>query len=150
MKENAQKIVNQIAFWQDTAIELPCRVGDIVWYIHDHKYASTIECFEVAKIEIYSDNLIYLVGFDFRTKKPYTELRFYEGDTFITKELAQIELNKIKQLQELNLMDVDFMTKRKMMSQIVFECTEKQHKIKNELTRTKKFALDAKIKELYS
>ena len=73
-----------------TLIDLPCKVGDTVWWVNGYRTVPRIEEYKILALTIAKDNKIYL-------RVEYGHFTFEVDELCFTKEQAEA---KLKELQE--------------------------------------------------
>lgn len=92
------KIYERLAELEDkiengTLLELPCKVGDKVWWVNQYSPRPRIEEYEVSTITIGKDNKIYLgLGFSFFT--------FMTDEVYYTKAEAEARLKELQEKEQ--------------------------------------------------
>ncbi len=94
------ELLNRLAKLEDkiengTLVELPCKEGDIVYFVNWHRYPPRIEAFKVDHLEV-NKNYIRVACYDFENEYDYSMYRFDSKDISFTKDEA---LKKLKELK---------------------------------------------------
>ena len=76
-------------------IELPCKEGDIVYFVNWYRPTPRIEAFKVNHLEV-NKNYIYVACYDFENEDNYSMYRMDSKDISFSKEEA---LKKLKELK---------------------------------------------------
>ena len=94
------ELLNRLAKLEDkiengTLVELPCKEGDIVYFVNWHRHPPRIEAFKVNHLEV-NKNYIYVACYDFENEYDYSMYRFDSKDISFSKDEA---LKKHKELK---------------------------------------------------
>lgn len=93
-------LLNRLAKLEDkiengTLVELPCKEGDIVYFVNWHRQPPRIEAFKVDHLEV-NKNYIHVACYDFENEYDYSMYRIDSKDISFSKEEA---LKKLKELK---------------------------------------------------
>mgnify|MGYP004687478229 FL=1 len=93
-------LLNRLAKLEDkiengTLVELPCKEGDIVYFVNWHRHPPRIEAFKVDHLEV-NKNYIRVACYDFENEYDYSMYRIDSKDISFTKDEA---LKKLKELK---------------------------------------------------
>ena len=94
------ELLNRLAKLEDkiengTLVELPCKEGDIVYFVNECRRQLRIETFKVDHLEV-NKNYIIVACYDFENDYDYSMYRFDSKDISFTKDEA---LKKLKELK---------------------------------------------------
>ena len=94
------ELLNRLAKLEDkiengTLVELPCKEGDIVYFVNWHRHPARIEAFKVDHLEM-NKNYIRVACYDFENENDYSMYRIDSKDISFSKEEA---LKKLKELK---------------------------------------------------
>lgn len=78
-----------------TLVELPCKEGDIVYFVNWYRPTPRIEAFKVDHLEV-NKNYIRVACYDFENEDNYSMYRIDSKDISLTKDEA---LKKLKELK---------------------------------------------------
>ena len=97
------ELLNRLAKLEDkiengTLVELPCKEGDIVYFVNWHRHPPRIEAFKVYHLEV-NKNYIRVACYDFENEYDYSIYRFDSKDISFSKEEAEEALKKLKELK---------------------------------------------------
>lgn len=97
------ELLNRLAKLEDkiengTLVELPCKEGDIVYFVNWHRHPPRIEAFKVDHLEV-NKNYIRVACYDFENEYDYSMYRFDGKDISFSKEEAEEALKKYKKLK---------------------------------------------------
>lgn len=95
------ELLNRLAKLEDkiengTLVELPCKEGDIVYFVNWHRHPPRIEAFKVDHLEV-NKNYIRVACYDFENEYDYSMYRFDGKDISFSKEEALKKLKELKQ-----------------------------------------------------
>lgn len=79
-----------------TLVELPCKEGDIVYFVNWYRHPPRIEAFKVDHLEV-NKNYIRVACYDFENEYDYSMYRFDSKGISFTKDEALKKLKKLKQ-----------------------------------------------------
>lgn len=79
-----------------TLVELPCKEGDIVYFVNWYRHPPRIEAFKVDHLEV-NKNYIRVACYDFENEYDYSMYRFDGKDISVSKEEALKKLKELKQ-----------------------------------------------------
>lgn len=96
-----QVLINRLAKLEDeiengTLVELPCKEGDIVYFVNWRRHPPRIEAFKVDHLEV-NKNYIRVACYDFENEYDYSMYRFDGKDISFSKEEALKKLKGLKQ-----------------------------------------------------
>lgn len=78
-----------------TLIELPCKEGDIVYFVNWYRPTPRIEAFKVDHLEV-NKNYIYVACYDFENEYNYSMYRMNSKDISFTKAEAEKRVEEIR------------------------------------------------------
>lgn len=78
-----------------TLVELPCKEGDIVYFVNWYRPTPRIEAFKVSHLEV-NKNYIYVACYDFENEYNYSMYRMNSKDISFTKAEAEKRLEEIR------------------------------------------------------
>lgn len=95
------ELLNRLAELEDkiengTLVELPCKEGDIVYFVNWYRPTPRIEAFKVDHLEV-NKNYIRVACYDFENEYDYSMYRFDDKDISFSKEEALKKLKELKQ-----------------------------------------------------
>lgn len=79
-------------------VELPCKEGDIVYFVNWYRPTPRIEAFKVNHLEV-NKNYIRVACYDFENEDDYSMYRMDSKDISVSKEEAEEVLKKYKKLK---------------------------------------------------
>lgn len=79
-----------------TLVELPCKEGDIVYFVNWLRHPPRIEAFKVDHLEV-NKNYIHVACYDFENEYDYSMYRFDGKDISFSKEEALKKRKELKQ-----------------------------------------------------
>ena len=78
-----------------TLVELPCKEGDIVYFVNWYRPIPRIEAFKVDHLEV-NKNYIYVACYDFENEYNYSMYRMNSKDISFTKAEAEKRVEEIR------------------------------------------------------
>ena len=98
-----QVLINRLAKLEDeiedeTLVELPCKEGDIVYFVNRYRPTLRIETFKVDHLEV-KKNYIRAACYDFENEDDCSMYRIDSKDISFSKEEAEEALKKYKKLK---------------------------------------------------
>lgn len=95
-----QGLINRLAKLEDeiengTLVELPCKEGDIVYFVNWYRHPPRIEAFKVDHLEV-NKNYIRVACYDFENEYDYSMYRIDSKDISFSKEEAEEALKNKK------------------------------------------------------
>lgn len=95
------ELLNRLAKLEDkiengTLVELPCKEGDIVYFVNWLRHPPRIEAFKVDHLEV-NKNYIRVACYDFENEYDPSMYRFDDKDISFSKEEALKKLKELKQ-----------------------------------------------------
>lgn len=97
---SARELVYRLAELEDkieagTLVELPCKEGDIVYFVNWYRPTPRIEAFKVDHLEV-NKNYIYVACYDFENEYNYSMYRMNSKDISFTKAEAEKRVEEIR------------------------------------------------------
>lgn len=97
------ELLNRLAKLEDkiengTLVELPCKEGDIVYFVNWYRPTPRIETFKVDHLEV-NKKYIRVACYDFENEYDYSMYRIDSKDISFSKEEAEEALKKYKKLK---------------------------------------------------
>lgn len=94
------RMIHRLAELEDkiengTLVELPCKEGDIVYFVNWYRHPPRIEAFKVDHLEV-NKNYIRVACYDFENEYDYSMYRFDSKDISFSKEEALKKYKKLK------------------------------------------------------
>ena len=95
-----EELLNRLAELEDkiengTLVELPCKEGDIVYFVNWYRPTPRIEAFQVDHLEV-NKNYIRVACYDFENEYDYSMYRIDSKDISFSKEEAEEALKNKK------------------------------------------------------
>lgn len=85
-----------------TLVELPCKVGDTIYYVNIYRPTPKIEEYIVTGVEIFADNVLHKISTEIKCYPVkdgrhcnYDNCTFYDSDIFLTEAEAKKKLEEV-------------------------------------------------------